>query len=241
MNVANASFSQRPFHHFIVTRSPNHMWASSWATTSATRCSSPCVAVAGSVTGAADFRGTPLVAHNPRLASTDIAVALLDGTGLPVWGDVLGGDLDDVATGVAYRSDDVILVGTVREVVTVDGYSLVVRGATDAIAVDMHYYNFVDRHNTLGLGLNVPLTNGTNSDSLLALLPDGRFVRLRVPYPLGYYSRGLDGRIDDPNGGWKGRGLWSNYGTHFVWHIEGGKGTKGKIVKFQMRPNPLAR
>lgn len=25
----------------------------------------------------------------------------------------------------------------------------------------------------------------------------------------------------------------ANYGTHFVWHIEGGKGTKGKIVKFQ--------
>ena len=25
MNVANASFSQIPFHHFIVTRSPNHM------------------------------------------------------------------------------------------------------------------------------------------------------------------------------------------------------------------------
>ena len=27
MNVANASFSQMPFHHFIVTRSPNHMCA----------------------------------------------------------------------------------------------------------------------------------------------------------------------------------------------------------------------
>jgi hypothetical protein len=26
-----------------------------------------------------------------------------------------------------------------------------------------------------------------------------------------------------------------------VWQIEGGKGTKGKIVKFQVRPNPLAR
>ena len=36
MNVANASLSQIPFHQRIVTRSPNHMWASSWATTSAT-------------------------------------------------------------------------------------------------------------------------------------------------------------------------------------------------------------
>ena len=51
----------------------------------------------------------------------------------------------------------------------------------------------------------------------------------------------MDARIDDPNGGWKGRALYSNYGTHFVWHIEGGKGTKGKIVKFQIRPDPLAR
>ena len=37
MNVANASLSQMPFHQRIVTRSPNHMCASSWATTSATR------------------------------------------------------------------------------------------------------------------------------------------------------------------------------------------------------------
>ena len=40
MNVAKASFSQMPFHQPMVTRSPNHMWAISWATTSATRCSS---------------------------------------------------------------------------------------------------------------------------------------------------------------------------------------------------------
>lgn len=26
----------------------------------------------------------------------------------------------------------------------------------------------------------------------------GKFVVPRVPYPLGFYSRGLDGRIDDP-------------------------------------------
>ena len=37
MKVANASLSQMPFHHTMVTRSPNHMWASSCATTSATR------------------------------------------------------------------------------------------------------------------------------------------------------------------------------------------------------------
>ncbi len=70
---------------------------------------------------------------------------------------------------------------------------------------------------------------------------DKEWTTLRVPYPLGFYSRGMDGRIDDARAGWKGRGLYANYGTHFVWHIEGGKGTKGKVVKFQIRPDPMAR
>jgi len=110
------------------------------------------------------------------------------------------------------------------------------------IPADFHYYNWVDQFNILGLGANKPLATGSNSDSLLVLDPETRqWTTLRVPYPLGFYSRGLDGRIDDPKGGWKGRALYANYGTHFVWHIEGGKGTKGKIVKFQMRPDPLAR
>jgi hypothetical protein len=110
------------------------------------------------------------------------------------------------------------------------------------IRTDFHYYNWVDRHNIMGFGENVPIATGSNSDSLLILDTKTRqWTTLRVPYPLGFYSRGLDGRIDDPNTGWKGRALWANYGTHFVWHIEGGKGTKGKMVKFQVRPNPLAR
>jgi hypothetical protein len=110
------------------------------------------------------------------------------------------------------------------------------------VPADFHYYNWVDRHNIMGFGENTPMATGSNSDSLLVLNPQTRqWVTLRVPYPLGFYSRGMDGRIDDPNGGWKGRGLWANYGTHFVWHIEGGKGTKGKMVHFQLRPDPLAR
>ena len=48
MKVANASLSQIPFHQRIVTRSPNHMWASSWATVSATSRRSSCAACAGS-------------------------------------------------------------------------------------------------------------------------------------------------------------------------------------------------
>jgi streptogramin lyase len=111
-----------------------------------------------------------------------------------------------------------------------------------SVPADFHYYNWVDQHNILGLGANKPIATGSNSDSLLVLDPQTRqWVTLRVPYPLGFYSRGLDGRIDDPKGGWRGRALYANYGTHFVWHIEGGKGTKGKIVKFQLRPDPLAQ
>ena len=111
-----------------------------------------------------------------------------------------------------------------------------------SIPADFHYYNWVDQHDISGLGANTPFATGSNSDALLALNPRTReWVTLRVPYPLGFYSRGMDGRIDDPGAGWKGRALYSNYGTHFVWHIEGGKGTKGKIAKFQIRPDPLAR
>jgi hypothetical protein len=110
------------------------------------------------------------------------------------------------------------------------------------IPADFHYYNWVDQFNTSGLGKDMPWATGSNSDSLIMLNPQTKeWVTLRVPYPLGFYSRGLDGRIDDPNAGWKGRGLWANYGTHFVWHIEGGKGTKGKLVHFQIRDNPLQR
>ncbi|MDP6582996.1 MAG: hypothetical protein QF681_20330, partial [Vicinamibacterales bacterium] len=79
-------------------------------------------------------------------------------------------------------------------------------------------------------------------DSVLAFDTESQeFVILRVPYPVGFYSRSVDGRIDDPNAGWKGRGLWSAYATTAVWHLEGGKGTQGKVVKFQIRPEPLAR
>ena len=109
------------------------------------------------------------------------------------------------------------------------------------IGSDFHYYNWVDQFNTLGLGENIPIANGSNSDSLLALDPKtGDWTILRVPYPQGFHSRGLDGRIDDPNGGWKGRGLYATYGADAAWHVEGGPVEPGNLVKFQIRPNPLA-
>ena len=115
------------------------------------------------------------------------------------------------------------------------------KNAATSASADFHYYNWVDQFNTLGLGEDIPIANGTTSDALLALNPDsGEWVRLRVPYPLGFYSRGLDGRIDDPDAGWKGRGVWADFGTNIPWHLEGGQGTTSKIVKFQIRPDPLA-
>jgi len=109
------------------------------------------------------------------------------------------------------------------------------------IGSDFHYYNWVDQFNTLGLGENIPITNGSNSDSLLALDPkSGEWTVLRVPYPQGFHSRGLDGRIDDPDGGWKGRGLYATYGADAAWHVEGGPVEPGNLVKFQIRPDPLA-
>lgn len=114
------------------------------------------------------------------------------------------------------------------------------KGVTDPSSADSFYYNWVDQFGTLGVGENVPFLNGSGSDSLLALV-DGEWITMRVPYPMGFHSRGMDGRIDDPDGGWKGRGVWSTYAAQTTWHIEGGKGTKPKVVNFQMRPDPLAK
>jgi hypothetical protein len=50
-----------------------------------------------------------------------------------------------------------------------------------------------------------------------------------------------DGRIDNPGTGWKGKGLYSTYALRAPQHIEGGKGTTSEVVKFQLRPDPLAK
>jgi hypothetical protein len=65
-------------------------------------------------------------------------------------------------------------------------------------------------------------------------------ITVKVPYPTGFYAKGLDGRIDDPNAGWKGRGLWTSSGDRAPWMQEGGKGMKPMAVHFQLRPDPLA-
>ena len=114
------------------------------------------------------------------------------------------------------------------------------KNAVDSASADSAYYNFVDRFDMLGLGKDVPLATGNESEGLLALI-DGKFLTFRIPYPMGYYGKGLDGRIDDTSKGWKGKGIWATYATRAPFHMEGGKGTTSKVIKFQVRPDPLSK
>ena len=107
-------------------------------------------------------------------------------------------------------------------------------------SAESSYYSWVDQHDTFGLGRDVPVSTANLMDGLVAL-KDGKMISLRVPYPLGFYAKGLDGRIDDPNAGWKGRGLWTSSGDRTPWLIEGGKGMKPMAVHFQLRPDPLSK
>ncbi|CAJ0873547.1 hypothetical protein AMST5_02519 [freshwater sediment metagenome] len=119
-------------------------------------------------------------------------------------------------------------------------------------AAETPYYAWVDQHDILGFGPNTPFATGNQSDSLHALV-GGRIVELRVPYPMGFYAKGIDGRIDDPALGWKGRGLWATSGNRTPFHIEaidapapGAPGLTREtysaplVVNFQLRPSPLA-
>jgi hypothetical protein len=106
-------------------------------------------------------------------------------------------------------------------------------------SAEASYYTWVDQHNAVGLGNDVPISTANENDGFAALV-DGKMVTLRVPYPLGFYAKGLDARIDDPQAGWKGRGLWSSEGDRTPWLKEGGKGMPPLAVHIQVRPDPLA-
>jgi len=115
------------------------------------------------------------------------------------------------------------------------------KGVTESGSATATYLLWVDQFNVFGMGENVPMIIGNGSDAVYALdKKTGSFVTLRVPYPMSFFAKGMDGRIDDPKGGWKGRGLWASSGTRAPWHVEGGFGEKPKMHKFQLRPDPLA-
>lgn len=107
-------------------------------------------------------------------------------------------------------------------------------------SADHAYYVWVDLYNTLGLGKDVPIASLNGGESLLALV-NGKFVNLHVPYPMGFFTKNVDGRIDDPKTGWKGRGIWTTSGTRTNFHSELPKEESyPKVFKVQIRPNPLA-
>jgi hypothetical protein len=106
-------------------------------------------------------------------------------------------------------------------------------------SAESSYYTWVDQHNVFGLGENIPMSTANLNDGFVAL-KDGQFVMIRIPYPMGFYAKGMDGRIDDPNAGWKGRGLWSTSGDRAPWLMETGKGSSPRAVHIQIRPDPLA-
>ena len=106
-------------------------------------------------------------------------------------------------------------------------------------SADHAYYVWVDRFNTLGLGNDVPIASTNGSESLTVLV-NGRLHQLRVPYPAGFFTKNVDGRIDDPNTGWRGRGVWTTTGTRTPYHAETGAGERPRVFRVQMRPNPLA-
>ncbi len=110
----------------------------------------------------------------------------------------------------------------------------------DEYSIESSYYSWVDQHNTAGLGEDVPMSTANLYDGVHALVDD-EWVTMRIPYPLGFYSKGFDGRIDDPDAGWKGRGLWVSEGDRTpFWHEHDGTG-KPIVVHFQTRPDPLAK
>jgi hypothetical protein len=112
------------------------------------------------------------------------------------------------------------------------------QGPEDNANADMHYYVWVDRFNASGLGENTVIVNGTGSDALLIFNQQTQtWSTMRVPYPMNFYTRGADARIDDAGAGWKGRGTWSVYASMSHLHTET---RRPSIVHMQFRPDPLA-
>ena len=113
------------------------------------------------------------------------------------------------------------------------------QGVDERGSANHAYYVWVDRYNTFGLGENVPLAM-TNGGEAITALVDGKFLTFHVPYPAGFFAKNVDGRIDDPGAGWRGRGLWTTSGTRAMFHNETGKGESPRVYKIQLRPDPLA-
>jgi hypothetical protein len=66
---------------------------------------------------------------------------------------------------------------------------------------------------------------------------NGRFLNITLPYPMGFFAKNVDGRIDDPNAGWKARLSGQRTGHERCSISREAERTGQKAVKLQLRPN----
>ena len=114
------------------------------------------------------------------------------------------------------------------------------RDVPDDGSAESSYYTWVDWFDTFGLAGMCRSPQGTRTTRSWPSRTASS-SNLRVPYPIGFFTKWVEGRIDDANAGWKGRSLWTTYSTRTMFHLEGGKENRPKVVRFQLRPDPLAR
>ena len=62
------------------------------------------------------------------------------------------------------------------------------RDVAESGSAEASYYTWVDQFNTSGLGANTPMATGNANESIMALV-DGKWVNMRVPYPLGFFAK----------------------------------------------------
>jgi hypothetical protein len=116
--------------------------------------------------------------------------------------------------------------------------------AGTSVPANVAYGAPVDFANVFGLGADTVFFPTMNADAFLALdRKTQHFLTFRVPYPMGFYPRDLQFRVDDAKAGWKGRTIYAGYTQFAMWHQEQAGAfsrTASKIASFQLRPDPLA-
>jgi len=68
---------------------------------------------------------------------------------------------------------------------------------------------------------------------------DGKLVDLRVPYPLGFFTKNVDGRTTIPTAAGRDASVDDFWNAHRV-PQRGRHAESPKVYKFQVRPSPLA-